>query len=195
MRQLSLLKKQKSAYGGELMKTRAGRAGPRPLATRATMHLVLRSSKATGKWSFRHGENPAKIRALTTKFAARHGVKILSAANVGNHLHFHIKLGNRLTYRPFIRALTAAIAMAVTNTNRWTQAAKNAAAASATPKSPAPGGRKRLRFWDYRPFTRVVESFRAWLNLRDYLLINELEGQGCARVQARFILAWRTPGG
>jgi hypothetical protein len=159
------------------------------------MHLVLRSSKAKGEWSFRHGENPSKIRALTKKFAARYGVKVLSAANVGNHLHFHIKLGNRLTYRPFIRALTAAIAMAVTGRNRWTQAA-NDAAASATLKSPAPGGRKRLRFWDYRPFTRVVESFRAFLNLRDYLKINELEGYGVGRVQARFMVAWREgPGG
>jgi hypothetical protein len=184
MRQLSLLKKQKSAYGGELMKTRAGRAGPRPLATRATMRLVLRSSKATGKWSFRHGENPAKIRALTKKFAARYGVKILSAANVGNHLHFHIKLGNRLTYRPFIRALTAAIAMAVTGRNRWTQAAAN----------PSTGG-KRLRFWDYRPYTRVVESFRAFLTLRDYIRINEFEGLGCGRVHARFILAWNSRDG
>jgi hypothetical protein len=47
------------------------------------------------------------------------------------------------------------------------------------------------RFWDYRPFTRVVESFRAYLNLRDYLLINELEGQGCERVHAWFVIAWR----
>jgi hypothetical protein len=45
--QTVILDRQKSAYGGELRNTRKGRAAARPLATRQTMHLVLRSSKAS----------------------------------------------------------------------------------------------------------------------------------------------------
>src|SRR5437868_5410941 len=107
MKQIELLKKQKKSYGGELLKTRKGRSGPRPLDTRNSMHLVLRSSKAKGDWSFTRPKNAAMIKLITNKFAAKYGVKIYSAANVGNHLHFHIKLSNRHTYRPFIRAITA----------------------------------------------------------------------------------------
>ena len=172
MRQMNLLKQEPKAYGGELMKTRKGRAHPRPLSTRDTMHLVLRSSKARGEWSFRQPSHAKKIRELTTKFSGKYGVKILSAANVGNHLHFHIRLLNRLTYRPFIRALTAAIAMAVTGASRWNPMKRSA----------------KDRFWDYRPFTRVVQSRRGWLTLRDYIHINELEGCGYRRDTARLIV-------
>src|SRR3712207_2012949 len=111
-KQLSFLKSEPSSYGGTLLKTRQGRSRPRPLATRQTMHLVLRSTKAQGEWSFRKQDQ--KIRALIEKHAKRHGVRILRLANVGNHLHFQIQLGYRRTYPAFIRALTGALAMAVT---------------------------------------------------------------------------------
>ncbi|MGE0633953.1 MAG: hypothetical protein AB7O96_16180, partial [Pseudobdellovibrionaceae bacterium] len=86
-------------------------------------------------------------------------------------LHFQIRLSNRHTYKPFIRALTAAIAMAVTGASRWKPLKKE-------PKD---------RFWDYRPFTRVVQSFKAYLNLRDYIQINQIEGFGYKKHEARFI--------
>jgi len=172
-KQISLLKSENKSYGGELLKTRKGRSYSRPLSTKETIHLVLRSTKAKGVWSFRYGNNPSKIRSIAEKFSQKYGVKILSLANVGNHLHFQIKLSNRYAYKPFIRALTASIAMTITQTSRW------------KPLKKEPSD----RFWDYRPFTRIVQGLRAFLNLRDYIRINQLEGFGCTREQARFILA------
>lgn len=171
MRQLNLLAKQPSAYGGELLKTRKGRTRGRPLATRSSMHLVLRSSKANGEWSFHRARNRRKIDEILYRFAKKYGVKILSLANVGNHLHIHIQLSNRQTYRPFIRAVTAAIAMAVTGLNRWTRTKLG-----------------KLKFWDYRPYTRIVTGLRAFLNLRDYLEINRLEGRGYWRSDAVWLV-------
>lgn len=170
---MELLEKQTLAYGGELLKTRKGRNGPRPLATRDTMHLVLRSAKAKGEWSFK--KHDRRIRKIVQKFTSKYGVRVLSLANVGNHLHFQLKLGNRRQWNPFIRALTASIAMAVTGASRWRpikQAAKD-------------------RFWDYRPFTRVVQSWRGFLKLRDYIRVNQLEGAGYRRNTARMILNGR----
>jgi hypothetical protein len=66
-----------------------------------------------------------------------------------------VKLANRHTYAPFIRAITGSIALAVTGRTRWTR---------------VNGGEKTKRFWDYRPFTRIVQSLRAFLNLKDSLL-------------------------
>ncbi len=171
-KQLQLLKNENSAYGGELMKTRLGRSRGRPLDTKNSMHLVLRSTKAKGDWSFLRKVNSQKINELVVKFSVKYGVKVISLANVGNHLHFHIRLTNRYGYKPFIRALTAAIAMAVTGRNRWTkkQSAINE------------------KFWDYRPFTRVVMGLRSLLNLRDYIRINVLEGFGYSRGQARYLI-------
>jgi hypothetical protein len=172
MKQLALLKNENSAYGGELMKERKGRARPRPLSTSETMHLVLRSTKAKGDWSFARTKNRRAINAILNRFAKRYGVRVLSYANVGNHLHFHVKLSNRFLYRPFIRALTGAIAMAVTGTSRWKKLKTEA----------------KDKFWDYRPFTRVVKSFCAFLNLRDYIRINRLEGYGYLRAQAEYFV-------
>src|SRR5690606_20677480 len=125
-----------------------GRAGGRPLSTRQTIHLTLRSSQARGEWSFRRPQNFHKVRQIFRKFSSKYGVRVLGFANVGNHLHLQIRLTRLHLYSPFIRAVTSAVAMAVTGASRWKKA-----------------GDKPLRFWDYRPFTRVVESYRAYLNL------------------------------
>lgn len=185
-----MLAKEKSAYGGELLKTRAGRQHGRPLSTRDTMHLVLRSTKAKGEWSFRRPRNAAHVNRIIDKFAVIYGVRVISMANVGNHLHLQIKLANRFTFKPFIRAVTAAIAMSVTGRNRWTKAGGHggegggALVGAAKPSSMM----KREKFWDYRPYTRVVEGFKAWLTLKDYIKINEFEGAGYKRDDARFML-------
>lgn len=170
-----MLKREKSAYGGELRKTRAGR-GARPLATRQTMHLVLRSSLAKGEWSLRHTRHRRRVTNIVLRFARTNGVRVLSMANVGNHLHLHIKLGNRFSYARFIRAISGAIAQAVTGRTRWQ-----------TDSNVSSNSRERLRFWDHRPFTRIVESLRAVLGLRDYVRLNQLEGEGVNRREAR---AW-----
>lgn len=166
MRQLKFLKPEPKMYGGTLRNKRKNRKGPRPLAVKHSMHLSLKSSKAKGEWSFyRHRRT---IRGIVDKFATKYGVKIHSMANVGNHLHIHIQLANRFTYRSFIRAITAAIAMAVTGASRWNKLG--------------------IKFWDYRPFTRVIVGLRAFLGMRDYVLINEIESQGHERSYARLVV-------
>jgi REP element-mobilizing transposase RayT len=166
MKQHPLLQRDPLAYGGILLRTRAGRARGRPLSTRDTMHLVLRSSKAVGALSFRR--HAGRIEAILRKFADKNAVRILSFANVGNHLHLHMRLSNRQLYKRFIRALTAAIAMAVSGSSRWKKSAG--------------------KFWDYRPFTRIVKSWRGHLRLKDYIQINQLEGSGLRRAQAEWII-------
>lgn len=175
MKQLNLLAQEPNAYGGELLKKRKGRLLGRPLATKHSMHLVLRSSKATGEWSFRRTNNRRNIDRIIAKFSKKYAVKVLSFANVGNHLHLHIQLGYRAGYKPFIRAITAAIAMAVTRRNRWT-------------KKPPSALNGKLKFWDYRPFTRIILGFKALLNLRDYIRINQLEGFGHLRSDAIWLV-------
>ncbi len=173
IKQLRFLKNEKSAYGGELQKRRAGRAHGRPLSTRETMHLVLRSTKARGAWSFLNQKNDSVVRAIIRKFARKYGVRVVSLANVGNHFHLHIKLASRFTYNSFIRAVTGGIAMAITGRSRWAKA-----------EAAAP----RKRFWDYRPFTKIVRSFTAYRNLQSYVKMNELESLGFLKTEARQML-------
>ena len=164
MKQTSWFKRGKEAFGGDLLTTRAERARRRPLSTTHTMHLVLRSSQAKGDWSFR--KHAAVINRLLRKYADKFGVRIISFANVGNHLHLQVKLSNRHVYPAFIRALTGGIALAITGANKFRKLSQ--------------------RFWDRRPYTRIVIGYRAIRILRDYIGINTLEGAGWEREQAEF---------
>lgn len=77
-------------------------------------------------------------------------------------------MAHRNTYKPFIRALTGAIAMAVTGANRWKPL--------------------KEKFWDRRPYSRVVRGFRAMLTLNDYIEVNQIEGIGASRKHARALV-------
>lgn len=175
-KQLSFLKAPSLSYGGTLLRTRKGRASGRPLSIKDSLHLVLRSSKATGKWSFRLPSHKRKILQIIEKFAGKYSVQIKSFANVGNHLHIHLRLQTRAGYRPFIRAITGAIAVAVTGATRWNRSRQQIG---------------KLKFWDYRPFTRVVRGFQATLRLQDYIRINQWEGHGLSRDEAYTRVHWR----
>lgn len=180
--QLEMLKKQPLAYGGELLKKRKARRFARSIDTKHSMHLVLRSSLAKNDWSFRRPHNRASAARIIAQFAKKYGVRLLSAAYAGNHIHMQIKISNRHTYRPFIRAITGSIAMAITGASRWNKNALRDRCVNSA--------RKVFRFWDYRPFSRVVRSYKALLTLRDYIEINKLEGYGYARSEARFLIEW-----
>lgn len=173
--QLGFFSPQRSDYGGSLATTRKGRSGPRPLATKKTMHIVLRSSQAVGRYSFRRHDS--KIRQILQRFGHRHNVRVLSLANVGNHLHLHIQLRQRGGYAPFIRAVTASIMMLVTGVSRWHKPTEG------------PSSTKR-KFWDLRPFSRILSSFTERLNLKDYLAINRYQNLGYSKLEARFIYNW-----
>jgi REP element-mobilizing transposase RayT len=138
--------------------------------TKNSMHFVLRSAQAKGAWSFtRHRR---RITQIIEDFAVRHSVKVNSMANVGNHLHLHLQFTNSQLYPAFIRAITASIMMAVTGSSRWKKVA--------LPK----------KFWDRRPFSRVLIGIQEVMTLRDYVRINQFEGWGLSRSRARFWLAW-----
>ena len=175
--QIDLFPKRSKSYGGVLLNKRKNRTYARPISTIQTMHIVLRSSQAVGEKSFKAPRNKKFIQKILEKFSIKYGIHILSLANVGTHLHLHVKIARRNGYLCFIRATTSAIAMHVSGRNRWTaQKASN--------------GEK---FWDYRPFTRIIEGLRALLNMKDYIQINQLEGLGVPRHQARMLLTYTHP--
>ncbi len=145
------------AFGGILMRRAAYRRA-RPLSTKQAMHLVLRSSQAEDTWSFLTPKNRKIIDAVLNKFANRYGVRVYQRGVARDHIHLLVRMTNRFAYRAFIRALTGAIALKVTGANRLR-------------------GLKK-RFWDYRPFSRVVDWGRGYSLAKDYVLLNQLEGMG-----------------
>ncbi len=159
------------AYGGDLRKKALNR-GARPLVFRSgTMHITLRSTKAKGKASFQNSEKRNKVKNFVYTFSAKKGVKILSFANVGNHLHLHVKLHNSVLYKAWIRGLSSGLAMISMGLEGLRQLKE-----------------RKQRFWDQRPFSRVIQSFRHFMNTKSYMEVNILEGLGMPRVQAETLI-------
>jgi putative transposase len=175
--QTDFFAKNSKSYGGTLLKTRQGRRHARPISTTQSMHLVLRSSQAIGEKSFTRPSHAREIKKIIDRFALKYGVRIHSLANVGTHLHFQIRFSKRQGYYRFIRAITAAIAMLITGRNRWT-----------VKKNDLP-----KKFWDYRPFSRILTGLRDFLSVKDYIQINQLEGLGVSRPQARWLVHKKHP--
>ncbi len=168
---LELFDKPLLAYGGDLRK-KAKNRGPRPLIFRTgTMHITLRSLKAKGLYSFQHSSRKQKVKNFVYSFSKLKGVKILSFANVGNHIHLHVQLHNKSLYIAWIKGLSSGLAMI----------------------SHGLEGLKKLKdlkqkFWDQRPFSRVIKNFRHFLNTKSYVEVNILEGMGMPRIQAELLI-------
>lgn len=170
-KQQNLLPQKWSLSYGGILRSKAKNRGARPLSSKHSLHVVMRSSQAKGLWSFQNSKNIKKIASYVKIYSSRKGVQILSFANVGNHLHLHIKITNRTLYKAWIRGLSSALAMMVAGKKGLQQLKE-----------------QKKTFWDYRPFTRVIQSFKAFLNLQDYVQINQFEGLGMPRVQARLLI-------
>ncbi len=137
----------------------------RPLSAKRPLHLVMRSSRARGALSFLHPVRERRIRNLVREQARRHGLKVYRYANSGNHLHLLVLTPSRKAYLSFIRALSGLIARLTLGAER---------------------GRPRSeKFWDARPFTRIVEWGRAFRRALRYLLQNEHEAFGVVPYRPR----------
>lgn len=146
-------------FGGSLTTKSSGRVA-RPISSKDPMHIVLKSTKAKGQFSFGYKSNVRKVNEIVQKKCVKYGVKLIEYSNNFTHLHLLAKFPSRAIYLRFIRALTAYLALAVSG-------------ASKLKCLKAIFGKKG--FWDFRPFTRVVKSFRGYKVARDYVVLNQLE--------------------
>ena len=108
--------------------------------------------------------NMGPIDAIVRRTAMSKGVRIYHFVNVGNHLHLVIKL-NRFTtvagrqaFNSFIRAITWLIARHVLVAER--------------------NHAKGLKFWQARPFTRLVAWGRDYDSVSRYMAKNADQTQG-----------------
>ena len=150
-------------FGGSLIKGNARE--PRPISVQRPIHLVMRSSLATGELSFLRARRPRLIHELVHRLGRAHGVKIYRFANSGNHLHFIIRPVSRKAFLRFIRAITGLIARITLGVER--------------------GRAKNLKFWDARPFTRILEWGKDYRTSANYVLQNQLEALGFIPFQPR----------
>lgn len=151
-------------FGGALV-GRGHAKKARPLSTKHAMHVVLRSSLAKGEWSLRSAKNLRMVERMLRKLAAQYGIRIYKFANVGNHVHLLIKLSNRYTFAPFMRAFAGTIALKVTGANKLSAL--------------------KEKFWDCIPWSRIVEWGKAYRSAKAYVFQNEMEAAGAVPYKVR----------
>lgn len=130
-------------------------------------HLVMRSSRARGRWSLSSGRNKGTIHLLLLDTADRYGIKILLYENVHNHLHILVKGRNRSALQKFFKVFPQRVMFHVTGARK---------------------GNPKGRFFDNIIWSRVVEWGPEMIRIREYFWKNALESLGFDR---ETIIAWR----
>jgi hypothetical protein len=157
-------------HGGSRLKSHPKIA--RPVSIKRSMHLVLRSSLAKGPLTFLQQERSRNITRIISNQAAKFGVKIYRLANAGNHLHLIVLPRSRRGFAGFIRSISGLIARQTLGAER--------------------GCARDVKFWDARPFSRIVEWGKDFKGTCRYLAQNTLEAWGFISYTPREPLA-RTP--
>jgi REP element-mobilizing transposase RayT len=149
------LEKVRLDHGGDI--GRGKRKITRPFDPKRSMHVVLRSSQAQGKWSFLAKSNRTRIEVLVQVTAKKLGIKIYRYVNVGNHLHLLIQAKTRRDLQTFFRVISGRIACLVTGAKKTSRTG---------------------RFWDKLIYSRIVTWGREFTTLKNYLFKNLLEAFG-----------------
>jgi len=98
----------------------------------------------------------------------RQGGRLFDGSNSGNHLHLLVQFRRPEALRSFLRAIAGRIARLVLGAKKGTRILKNG-----------------QRFWDARPWSRLVGWGRDFANVRRYALVNAHERLGLSRAHSR----------
>lgn len=161
-KQLSLIPDQTQnrlkSFGGELNKGK--RKTARPISIKKSMHVVIKSSKAVGRLSFLNHQRQLdqSLRIISKKW----GVVVRKTAWVRNHVHLILQIGSRSQYQGWVREMTSAMVHVLKTRIQDHSDLLH----------------QLTRFFDHRPFTRVIEWGRDLENAIDYLALNQMEVVG-----------------
>ncbi len=177
----------KLSFGGSKLKSNPKSA--RPISTKAAIHIVMRSTFAKGQRSFLlHSKSVENIFKTQAK---KCGVNLYDLSNAGNLLHLVIRVPSRRLYLRFIRASSGLIARRVLGKERkrsCTTARGYTSGGSGVRDAYEISSRRRVKFWEGRPFTRIVSWGKEYKILKNYLMINRIETIGMDRVSVRRML-------
>jgi len=149
--------KIKREFGGSLLKKSHAKTA-RPISDKEAMHIVLKSTMAKGTYSMLNKDRPRRIRKSIDAQAKRFYVKIYEYANVGNHLHILVRASDRKLFKGFLRSISGLIARITLSAER--------------------GSAKKIKFWDQRPFTRIVSWAKDFSWVKAYVVQNFHEAMG-----------------
>lgn len=187
-RQMNLFQKPSLEHGGGLRKDR--RKSIRPIDTKRPMHLVLRSSRAKGRWSFLHQNNVNRVSQIIRESGKHFDVKVYRSSNVGNHLHLLVKARSRRDFQGFLRVLSGAIVFAITGCKKGKPVPNSLRTELNSSLESSPKAENSARkFWDALAYSRVVSWGREFTTLEKYIGKNILEAEWSISAEGLQVLA------
>lgn len=154
----------RSVHGG--VKSKGQRKLERPLVANKPVHLVLKSQKAKGQWSFLTPKNQQIVREILTSKSKKFGVRVADFANGGNHLHIKLRFSTRENFQNFLRAVTCLLARKITGAKK---------------------GQPKGKFWEGLAFTRILKSSFEEKQLKVYFEANRMESIKGPVARQRFL--------
>ena len=125
------------------------------------MHVTLKSSIAVGRLSL--FTKRREIEQLVRRLANQFSVKVFEFSNNGNHLHLAVQARERVGFQQFLMAVAGQIAQRMTGSQK--------------------GKPLTRKFWDFIPFTRIVEWGRDLEHVILYVMQNQQEALGLLPVR------------
>lgn len=135
------------SHGGVSLKKR--RKVARPLLENKITHVVFKSSKARGEFSFyRHKRTVSR---LLGKCSRQFFIEIMDWVNMGNHIHIKVRFKDKNRMKAFLKSFPGLLARIITGAKK---------------------GCKFGRFWDGLVFTRVLLTKLEEYGLKGYFEAN-----------------------
>jgi REP element-mobilizing transposase RayT len=136
--------------------TRTGqRKTSRPIEPSLPLYLVLRSSRARGKWSLQKTTTESRVQEILRELSQRHGIKVFEFANGGDQIHLLLRAKSRQGFQAFLRAFAGLTARLVTGAKK---------------------GKPSGKFWDALTFSRVLSWGKEFDSVKDLLSKGDLDG-------------------
>jgi len=159
---LSRYRRDPNSFGGDLLN--GNPKFRRPFAHHKALHVTMRAEVARGRLSMIEPRVYKPILAIVQRQALKFGVSVYHFANSGNHLHLLVRPPRkRAQFANFLRAISGLIARLVLRAER--------------------GAAKGIKFWNRRPFSRVVNWGKAFRDCYRYVGRNILETMGFEAVE------------
>jgi len=145
------------SHGGILRNRRRGRKA-RPLSTSAPIHLVLKTNRASLRRGLRSPLSQKIVTDTLKRYSKKFFVKIEQFSIGHDHIHLLVRLSRRSLGQYFFRVVAGQIAQQF-RLNGMMKV-------------------KALKLWKFRPFTRVIQGWKPYLIVRNYIQLNEKEARG-----------------
>jgi REP element-mobilizing transposase RayT len=133
---------QQATFGSDVVAQHGGRARvgkrktSRPLEPTLPLYVLLRSSRAKGKWSLKRAPTRSAIEETLRELSQRHGIKLFAFATGADQIHLLLRAKARASFQSFLRAFAGLVARHVTGARK---------------------GKPAGRFWDTLTFSRVLQ--------------------------------------